>query len=253
MEEEIQLMLSARFPLLWVVSPEEETAEETLCAAAQAKKAQIYFWDYARGWSDSSAAKGNPMQALERVIKAPPETAAIFVMKDIATLIAPFANGQIASNQLPIVREIKNLARDIARDALRARKLRRTLVILSDQLRLPVELREETTVVDFSLPSIEEISELVDRLVPAEKIRLVDDEREQLIKACQGLSRCRIARGKSEVFGPDCGCHESRNKFGHRGKTSDHRRDRHSRIYSCCCRLRNCRRFGEFKSLGEGS
>ncbi|MEG3840496.1 AAA family ATPase [Microcoleus sp. herbarium14] len=187
MLEEISLMLSARFPLLWVVSPEEETAEETLCIAASIKKAQFYLWDFARGWNDSNAAKGNPMQALERVIKAPPETAAIFVMKDLAALIAPGANGQISSNQLPIVREIKNLARDIARD-------RRTLVILSDQLRLPVELREETTVVDFSLPSIEEISELIDRLVPSEKIRLVDDEREQLIKACQGLTRCRIAR-----------------------------------------------------------
>ncbi len=187
MQEEIQLMLSARFPLLWVVSPEEETAEETLCAAASAKKAQIYFWDFARGWNDSGAGKGNPMQGLERVSKAAGHNSAIFVMKDLATLIAPGANGQIASNQLPIVREIKNLARDIARD-------RRTLVILSDQLRLPVELREETTVVDFSLPSIDEISELVDRLVPSEKIRLVGDEREQLIKACQGLSRCRIAR-----------------------------------------------------------
>ena len=180
-------MLSARFPLLWVVSPEEETAEETLCAAASAKKAQIYFWDFARGWNDSGAGKGNPMQGLERVSKAAGHNSAIFVMKDIATLIAPGASGQIASNQLPIVREIKNLARDIARD-------RRTLVILSDQLRLPVELREETTVVDFSLPTIEEISELVDRLVPAEKIRLTDEEKEQLVKACQGLSRCRIAR-----------------------------------------------------------
>ena len=197
MQEEIQLMLSARFPLLWVVSPEEETAEETLCAAAIAKKAQIYFWDFARGWSDSGAAKGNPMQALERVIKAPPETAAIFVMKDIATLIAPgttvSGRQQIAAGQLPIVREIKNLAREIARD-------RRTLVILSDQLRLPIELREETTVVDFSLPSIEEIRRQVDRLVPVEKIRLVDDEREQLIKACQGLTRCRIARVLSKCL-----------------------------------------------------
>ncbi|MEG4302373.1 AAA family ATPase [Microcoleus sp. D3_18a_C4] len=191
MEEEIKLMLSARFPLLWVVSPEEETAEELLCAAASAKKAQIYFWDFARGWSDSggssNAAKGNPMQGLERVIKASPETAAIFVMKDFATLIAPGTNGQIASNQLPIVREIKNLAREIARD-------RRTLVILSDQLRLPIELREETTVVDFSLPTIEEISELVDRLIGT-KIKLGKSEtREQLLKACQGLTRCRIAR-----------------------------------------------------------
>lgn len=186
MQEEIQLMLSARFPLLWVVSPEEETAEETLCAAASAKKAQIYFWDFARGWNDSGAGKGNPMQGLERVSKAAGHNSAIFVMKDLATLIAPGANGQISSNQLPIVREIKNLARDIARD-------RRTLVILSDQLRLPVELREETTVVDFSLPSIDEISELVDRLVE-EKITLVGEARQHLLKACQGLTRCRIAR-----------------------------------------------------------
>lgn len=185
-ENEIQLMLSARFPMLWIVSPEEETAEEALCAVAIAKKAQIYFWDFARGWSDSNSAKGNPMQALERVVKASPETGAIFVMKDLGTLIAPGANGQISSGQLPIVREIKNLAREIARD-------RRMLVILSDQLRLPAELREETTVVDFALPSIEEISELVDRLV-GNKIKLAGEAREQLLKACQGLTRCRIAR-----------------------------------------------------------
>lgn len=186
MQEEIQLMLSARFPLLWVVSPEEETAEETLCAAAIAKKAQIYFWDFARGWNDSNASKGNPMQALERVIKASAEVPAIFVMKDLATLIAPGANGQISPGQLPIVREIKNLAREIARD-------RRTLVILSDQLRLPAELREETTVVDFSLPSIEEISGLVDLLLEGKEVKL-GNSREQLLKACQGLTRCRIAR-----------------------------------------------------------
>ncbi|MGB7709281.1 MAG: AAA family ATPase [Microcoleus sp.] len=185
-ENEIQLMLSARFPLLWVVSPEEETAEETLCTVAIAKKAQIYFWDFARGFSDSGAAKGNPMQALDRVVKAPSEVPALFVMKDLATLIAPGANGQISSGQLPIVREIKNLAREMARD-------RRMLVIMSDQLRLPAELREETTVVDFALPSIEEISELVSRLV-GNKIKLVGEAREQLLKACQGLTRCRIAR-----------------------------------------------------------
>lgn len=115
-ENEIQLMLSARFPLLWVVSPEEETAEEALCAVAIAKKAQIYFWDFARGFSDSGAAKGNPMQALDRVSKGSPEVPAIFVMKDLATLIAPGANGQISPSQLPIAREIKNLAREIARD-----------------------------------------------------------------------------------------------------------------------------------------
>jgi hypothetical protein len=61
------------------------------------------------------------------------------------------------------------------------------LVILSDQLRLPMELREETTVVDFCLPTLEEISKLIDRLV-GKKIKLSEEEREQLVKACQGLT-----------------------------------------------------------------
>ncbi|GET39660.1 AAA ATPase central domain protein [Microseira wollei NIES-4236] len=69
---------------------------------------------------------------------------------------------------------------------------RRTLVILSDQLRNPTELKEETTVVDLSLPTIDEISELVDRLV-GKKLKVSPLNREQLLKACQGLTRCRIS------------------------------------------------------------
>jgi ATP-dependent 26S proteasome regulatory subunit len=186
-KKELGLMLTARYPLLYVVSAEEEVAEKALLEVAQSRKWQIYFWDIARGWSDKEGVdKGNPMAALARVGKAPGDVGSLFVLKDVATLIAPGANGQIASGQLPIVREIKNLAREMARD-------RRCLVLMSEQLRLPIELREETTVVDFSLPSIEEISEQVDLLV-GNKLKLENLEKEQLLKACQGLTRCRIAR-----------------------------------------------------------
>jgi hypothetical protein len=184
---QIQLMLLARFPLIWVVSPEEEPAEEILCNVVKVEKGQIYFWDFARGWTDNGTAKGNPMQALERISKAPAmEQVTVFVMKDLGTLIAPGANGQIAVNQLAIVRELKNLAKEIARD-------RRCLVILSDQLKIPQELRQETTVIDIPLPSIEEISTLIDRLVK-NNIKLNLEERQQFMKACQGLTRNRIAR-----------------------------------------------------------
>ncbi|WP_293134885.1 AAA family ATPase [Microcoleus sp. bin38.metabat.b11b12b14.051] len=186
-KQELELMLTARYPLLYVVSAEEEVAEEALLDVAQSRKSQIYFWDFARGWSDKEGAdKGNPMAALARVGKASGDVGSLFVLKDVATLIAPGVNGQIAAGQLPIVREIKNLAREMARD-------RRCLVLISEQLRLPIELREETTVVDFSLPSIEEISEQVNLLV-GKKLKLTDSEKEQLLKACQGLTRCRIAR-----------------------------------------------------------
>lgn len=122
-------MLSARFPLLYVVSAEEEIAEEQLCIVARERKSQIYFWDFARGWDDTKVDKGNPINALARISKASTDQPVIFVLKDLGCLIAPGANGQITPGQLPLVREIKNLAREMARD-------RRCLVILSDQLRL---------------------------------------------------------------------------------------------------------------------
>jgi ATP-dependent 26S proteasome regulatory subunit len=184
---ELELMLAARFPLIYMVAPEEEIVEEELLSVAQSRSSQIYFYDFARGWSDKAGAdKGNIMAALSRVAKAPSDVPSLFVMKDLGTLIAPGTNNQISQSQLPIVREVKNLAREMSRD-------RRTLVILSEQLRLPLELREETTVVDISLPSISEISELVDRLV-GKKLKVSGDDREQLLKACQGLTRCRISR-----------------------------------------------------------
>lgn len=188
--QEIKLMLAARYPLLWIVCQEEETAENIFCEVAIELKSQIYFWDFARGWSDSGADKGNPMGALARTSKAPGEIASLFVLKDVASLVAPGASGQIAAGQLPIVREIKNLAREMARD-------RRTLILMSEQLRLPIELREETTVVDFNLPSIDEISELLDRLLisaSSNKLEVTGLAKEQLLKACQGLTNCRIAR-----------------------------------------------------------
>jgi SpoVK/Ycf46/Vps4 family AAA+-type ATPase len=186
-EQNIETMLAARFPLLYIVCPEEETVEEELIAIAKTRKSQIYFWDFSRGWLDQDGAdKGNPMGALARVQKASPNQAAIFVLKDLDTLIAPGANGQISPNQLPLVREIKNLAGDMSRD-------RRCLVLVSNQLRLPGELREETTVVDFALPSLDEINAQVDQLV-GNKLKLTGEDAQQLFKACQGLSRCRIAR-----------------------------------------------------------
>jgi len=185
--KDLQTMLAARFPLLYVVAPEEAIAEEELIEVAQTRKAQVFFWDFSRGWSDQDGAdKGNPMNALARIKKATPNQSAIFVLKDMATLIAPGTNGQIQAAQLPIVREIKNLAREMSRD-------RRCLVLLSDQLRLPIELREETTVIDFDLPSLDEIQEQVEQLV-GNKLKLTGEDAQRLFKACQGLSRCRIAR-----------------------------------------------------------
>jgi SpoVK/Ycf46/Vps4 family AAA+-type ATPase len=50
------------------------------------------------------------------------------------------------------------------------------------------------TVVDFPLPNVPEINHLINKLVTADKLKLQGLGKEQLVKACQGLSRARISR-----------------------------------------------------------
>ncbi|GET39662.1 hypothetical protein [Microseira wollei] len=110
LKNELLLMLSARFPLLYLVAAEEEVAEEMLLDIAKDRKIQIYFFCFSRGWSDKDGTdKGNPMNALARIAKAPADQPAIFVMKDLATLISPGSNGQIRAGQLPLVRKLPTL------------------------------------------------------------------------------------------------------------------------------------------------
>lgn len=185
-KSELEIALAARYPLLYLVGVEESLLEEEVIGAAQSRKSATYFWDMARGWSDKEGAdKGNPMAALDRVRKAPGSQAAIFVFKDLASLITPSSSG-ISSGQVPLVRELKNLAVECARD-------RRCVVLLSHELRLPEQLKQEISVIEYNLPTPAEISGILDELV-GKKLKLIGAERERLVKACQGLTRVKLSR-----------------------------------------------------------
>ncbi|MFM6845655.1 MAG: AAA family ATPase, partial [Dolichospermum sp.] len=87
----------------------------------------------------------------------------------------------------PVIRAIKNLTRQLKRT-------RQTLILTSHTLIIHPEIQEEVTVIDFPLPNIQEIDYLIHQLIVPEKLNLNGLGKEQLIKACQGLSRARIRR-----------------------------------------------------------
>lgn len=201
--QEIDLMIRAKFPLLYIVSAEEEPVEvvlKTVGYQVQPRR-EVLFWDIVRGWSDNGSGKGSAMQALERLSKAntthqPPNSAnsnstatsglknqggTIFVMRDLHSIL------KNSVNSAPVIRELKNLAKELRRD-------RNTLILTSHTLEIPPELSEEITVIYFPLPNIEEITQLIRNLVVPEKLKITGLAWEQLVKACQGLSRIRIQR-----------------------------------------------------------
>jgi AAA+ superfamily predicted ATPase len=178
-------MIRARYPLLYIVAVEEEPVEEVLLSVAvqSQPERQVLLWDIVRGWEDNGADKGSVMGALHRIRKTDPQENTLFVLRDLHFILK---NPQSDRNA-PVIRELKNLTKELKRS-------RKTLILTSHTLEVPAELSEEVTVIDFPLPNSQEIDYLINILVKPENLNVSGLAREQLVKACQGLSRARIAR-----------------------------------------------------------
>jgi SpoVK/Ycf46/Vps4 family AAA+-type ATPase len=184
--QQLDLMIRARYPLLYIVTAEEDPVEEVLYeVATQQNQRKLLFWDIVRGWEDNGHDKGNLMAALGRIAKAAGEDSIIFVLRDLHPYLR--MHYPLSDKHSPVVRELRNLMGQLKRS-------RQTIILTSHQLELPAELREETTVIDFPLPNAEEINYLIHQSVVPEKLKVGGLAKEQLIKACQGLSRTRISR-----------------------------------------------------------
>lgn len=182
---QLDLMIRARYPLIYIVATEEEPVEAVLTqvVAQSHPPRKLYWWDRVRGWADNQTHRGSVMGALDRIDKADPHVPALFVLRDLHPELRTPASDKSA----PVVRELRNLAREL-------KQSRHTIVLTGYKLELPPELVEEITVVDLPLPTAVEIDCLITQLVVPDQLKLTGLPREQLVKACQGLSRTRIQR-----------------------------------------------------------
>lgn len=107
---ELDLMLRARYPLVYIVSSEEDPVDEVLNSVATQSNSdrKILTWDLVRGWSDNGADKDKIMGALTRIAKADEQESTIFVLRDIHYILK---QPETVKNQ-PVIREIKNLTKN---------------------------------------------------------------------------------------------------------------------------------------------
>lgn len=182
---QLNLKIRARYPLLYIVTAEEEPVEEIIEKVANLSDParRVLIWEIVRGWNDNKSGKGSAMAALSRVASTERNQNTIFVLKDLHFILKYPLNERYA----PVVRELKNLTRELKRE-------RNILILISHALEVPPELSEEVTVIDFPLPGVEEINALIKKSVEPEQLKVTGLAREQLVKACQGLSRTRIMR-----------------------------------------------------------
>jgi SpoVK/Ycf46/Vps4 family AAA+-type ATPase len=179
---EFELLLRARYPLIYIPTREEERVESAIadCAKRLGNRG-VYIWDFVDGYqgnpTDEGAGRRNPLQALELVEKLPASVPAVFILRDFHRFLEDVA----------VSRKLRNLARLLKSQP-------KNVVLLSPQLSIPEDLADGLTVLEFPLPTTQEIQQELEKLLGATGRSLEKRALDDLVRSCQGLTMERIRR-----------------------------------------------------------
>jgi len=185
---DLVLLLKARYPIIYISTPEEERVEYLLKYITKKHISRSYYcWDFIDGYSGNPNDEGfgarNPLQALEIIDKLTPETGAIFTLKDYDNFLKDFS----------VTRKLKNLSKSLKTQP-------KNIIIISNEVTIPDNLKDIITVVDFPLPTYDEICDELRRLGNSLKQDISDTLVANLASACQGLTFERIRRVLSRII-----------------------------------------------------
>ena len=178
--DELNTLTRAKYPILYIVSWEERRVEDILRQVAIDRRKKLYGWTLTNGIAPldvvqthpTDPSTRDPLNALNFVAQS--QEAAIFVLKDFH----PFLDNDRGGPDHPVV--VRRL-RDITNQLKESRK---TLIILSPILRFPPDLEKDITVLDYSLPTLDELEVSLDRVVRSAReiagvqLKMSSDERE---------------------------------------------------------------------------
>src|SRR5215204_2567220 len=184
---ELETLIRARYPIVYIISSEELRVQSLVLEIARKRQKKAFEWSYSTGivpagtsiQSQKNRNNGtkDPLLALDQVIEQ--VEPAIFIFKDFH----PF----LTRNNFAIVRKLKEIA-------LYLKNSFKTIILISPMMEIPTELEKEITVLNYPLPSREDLSELLDKIIAdvsqfkQVKIDLEQTGRERLLQAALGLT-----------------------------------------------------------------
>lgn len=186
-QQEIETLIRARYPLIYVVSSEELRVQNLIIEIAARRQKKVFEWSCSTGivpagtsiqsQKQRNPATREPIAALDLVIDQ--VEPAIFIFKDF--------HPHLAKNNFAVVRKLKEIA-------LHLKNSYKTIILVSPSMEIPSELDKEMTVVNFPLPDKEELALLLDKIiqdvrhVKQVKVELDSSGRERLLQAALGLT-----------------------------------------------------------------
>lgn len=185
--QDIETLIRARYPILYIVSPEEVRVQELLAGIADRREKKLFEWSCSTGIvpfgtsiqvaRHRNAATKDPIAALDHVIDQ--VEPAIFLFKDFH----PF----LTKSNVAIIRKLREIAQHLKNSY-------KTIVLVSPIVQIPVELEKEITLLNFPLPGREELGNLLARIAAEVKqydnvrVRLDEGGKERLLQAALGLT-----------------------------------------------------------------
>jgi MoxR-like ATPase len=186
-QTELEILIRARYPILYIISNEEIRVQNAVVEIAQKRQKKVYEWTYSSGivpagvsiqsQKNRNAATKDPLMALDQVIEQ--VEPAIFIFKDFH----PF----LAKNNFAIIRKLKDIA-------LHLKNSFKTIVLISPVMEIPAELDKEVTVINFPQPTKQDLGEMLDKIITEVRGRqqiqvdLDDEGRDRLLQAALGLT-----------------------------------------------------------------
>lgn len=183
MQEELNVLIQAQYPLIYLVTSEEERAELAISTIAQQYRPQrrLFLWTVTHGIVEYGQPRNttqhntvSPEAAIQWVIqqRSKEREPGIFVFKDLH----PFVDSPAVTRWL--------------RDAISSfRGTQNTIVLMSPVQSVPIELEKEVAVLDFAMPDMAELNQVLSEHLDQSKRRLATEGREKLLKAALGLTR----------------------------------------------------------------
>lgn len=147
--QDIEVLIRARYPLVYVVSYEEGRVELRLRGITESRKKQLFNWTITGGLELPDGSRiselKDPIKVLEHILQS--DANALFVLRDYHHYL----------NDPVVVRKL--------RDAAHALKItRKNIIFLSPVLKAPIELEKEIAVVDYQLPDKKELAGIIGKI-----------------------------------------------------------------------------------------
>lgn len=180
MKEELNILIQAQYPLIYLVTPEEERAEAAIAKIAQmkTKHRRVFVWTVTHGIVEYGQPRHitqhntvSPEAAIQWVVQH--REPGIFIFKDLH----PFIDSPATTRWL--------------RDAISSfKETEKAIILMSPFQQVPIELEKDVIVIDYPLPNMAEINQVLSRQLDQIKTRrMTTESREKLLKAALGLTK----------------------------------------------------------------